>query len=84
MIPDQEGIISTHLGERERERGQKNQERGQELGQEMTTVNLSYGQEGKEPVLLGRMKGLREVESTDVGNPHPQWMAGTVEGYTVF
>lgn len=45
MIPDQEGIISTHLGERER--GQKNQERGQELGQEMTTVNLSYGQEGK-------------------------------------
>lgn len=83
MIPDQEGIISTHLGERERG-GQKNQERGQELGQEMTTMNLSYGQEGKEPVLLGQMKGLREVESIDVGNPHPQWIAGTVEGYAVF
>ena len=47
MILDQEGIISTHLGERERERGQENQGRGQELGQEMTTVNLSYRQEGK-------------------------------------
>lgn len=50
----------------------------------MTTVNLSYVQEGKEPVLLGQMKGLREVESTDVRNPHPQWIAGTVEGYAVF
>lgn len=51
-----------------RERGQKNQGKGQELGQEMTIVNLSYGQEGKEPVFSGWMKGLAGVESTYVGN----------------
>lgn len=48
MILDQEGITSTHLGKRERSEESR---KGQEPGQEVTTVNFSYGQEGKEPVL---------------------------------